>query len=237
MTNLQALAGATIAFDLDGTLVDTAPDLIGSVNALLTEEGIAPLPLAQARPYIGHGARRLIERGFAAQGRMVDTTELDALTARFMDYYKDHSTDLSHAFTGVADSLSALKAAGARLAVCTNKPTWLSHPILEALNLAQYFDAVIGADLAPAPKPDPRHLICAIEAAGGTRSRAIMVGDAAPDAGSARAAGVPLVLVSFGYTEVPVADLHADILIDHFDQLLEACVQLLPACPMADSGL
>ena len=237
MTNLEALSGATIAFDLDGTLVDTAPDLIGSVNALLTQEGIAPLPLAQARPFIGHGARRLIERGFAAQGRRVDTTELDALTARFMDHYKDHSTDLSRAFPGVAESLSALKAAGARLAVCTNKPTWLSNPILEALYLAQYFDAVIGADLAPAPKPDPRHLICAIQAAGGTPARAIMVGDAAPDAGSARAANVPLVLVSFGYTEVPVAELEADIMIEHFNQLFEACIQLLPACPVAASGL
>ena len=138
---------------------------------------------------------------------------------------------------GVVESLTTLKAAGAKLSVCTNKLTRLSIPILERLDLARFFDSVIGADAAPAAKPDKRHLICAVEAAGGRIDHAIMVGDAATDAGAARAAGVPLVLVSFGYTEIPAADLGPDILIDHYDQLLEACVTLLTACGAPATGL
>ena len=235
--DLSPLAGATIAFDLDGTLVDSAPDLVGTLNVLLEQEGIAPLPLAQARPFIGRGAKWLLERGFTAQGHPVPLDEMPALFDRFIAHYSVHCADLTRPFPGVVACLTQLKAHGARLAVCTNKLTSLSNPILEALDLAKFFDAVIGADLAPAPKPDPRHLITTIAAAGGDLSRAVMVGDAATDAGAARAAGVPLVLVSFGYTEIPAADLAPDFLIDHFDALTEACLQLLPACPPPSSKL
>ncbi|HEX5378552.1 MAG TPA: phosphoglycolate phosphatase [Phenylobacterium sp.] len=227
MTGFEMLDGSTIAFDLDGTLVDSAPDLIGTLNLLLEQEAIAPLPLGDARPFIGHGARRLIERGFAAQGHSVSPEQMDALFVRFIEHYSVHSADLTRPFPGVVESLTTLKAAGARLCVCTNKTTGLSTPILEALGLARFFDAVIGADAAPAAKPDARHLIHAVEAAGGRIDRAVMVGDASTDAGAARAAKVPLVLVSFGYTEIPVADLNPDILIDHFDQLAESCARLL----------
>ncbi|MEO8926911.1 MAG: HAD-IA family hydrolase, partial [Caulobacteraceae bacterium] len=127
--------------------------------------------------------------------------------------------------------LDALAAAGARLAVCTNKRTDLSAALLKALGLADRFDAIVGADAAPAAKPDPRHLIAAIERAGGRRDFALMVGDSASDAGAARAAGVPLVLVSFGYTEIPARELGPDILIDRFDQLPAACARLLRSCP------
>lgn len=237
MSELAALAGATIAFDLDGTLVDSAPDLIGTLNVILAEEGIAPLPLNEGRPFIGHGARRLIERGFAAQGHPAPADRLDDLFARFLSHYNEHSADLTRPFPGTIAALEAMKDAGARLAVCTNKLTGLSVPILEKLDLARLFDSVVGADSAPAPKPDPRHLICAIEAAGGRPNRAVMVGDAATDAGAARAAGVPLVLVSFGYTEIPVADLKPDILIDHYDELPNACLRLLTACPAQSEPL
>jgi phosphoglycolate phosphatase len=127
-------------------------------------------------------------------------------------------------------ALDALKARGARLAVCTNKLTGLSRTLLDALDLAGRFDAVIGSDSTPAIKPDPRHLEAAVAAAGGSIDRAILVGDAATDAGAARAAGAGLILVSFGYTEIPAADLHPDILIDHFDQLPDAALRLLTAC-------
>jgi phosphoglycolate phosphatase len=227
MTKLIGLNGATIAFDLDGTLVDSAPDLVATLNILLAQEGIAPLPYEEARSFIGHGARRLLERGFAAQGQAVTAPAMEALFARFIDHYGAHSADLTRPYPGVVESLGRLKDAGARLCVCTNKLTGLSTPILDALDLTRFFDAVIGADAAPAPKPDPRHLICAVEAAGGRIDRAVMVGDASTDAGAARAAGVPLVLVSFGYTDIPVADLEPDILIDHFDELADACSRLL----------
>jgi phosphoglycolate phosphatase len=202
----QPLAGAVIAFDLDGTLVDSAPDLVGTLNHLLGEEGIAPLPFDQGRSLIGHGARRLIQRGFEAQGLAVEGADLEALFERFIAHYNLRSADLTRPFPGVPESLEALRAAGARLAVCTNKLTRLSLPILDALDLSRHFDAVIGADLR----------------------RALMVGDAGTDAGAARAAGTPLVLVSFGYTEVPVRELGPDRLIDHFDELVPACLELLP---------
>lgn len=230
-SELSALNGATIAFDLDGTLVDSAPDLIGTLNVILQQEGIAPLPLEEARPFIGHGARRLIERGFAAQGRPLPEEAMPALFDRFLVHYNAHSADLTRPFPGAVECLAQMKAAGAKLAVCTNKLTGLSVPILEKLDLARYFDAVVGADSAPAPKPDARHLTHTIAAAGGRVDRAVMVGDASTDAGAARAAGVPLVLVSFGYTEIPAAELTPDILVDHFDQMANACLRLLTACP------
>ncbi len=226
----NALRGATIAFDLDGTLVDTAPDLIGTLNLLLRDEGLAPLPLAEGRPFIGRGARWLIERGFTAAGAHLDAGRIQALFDRFIAHYRLHIADESRPFPGCDAALDALRAQGARLCVCTNKRTDLSVALLQALGLADRFDAVVGADSTPAIKPDPRHLQVAVEAAGGDMGRAIMVGDAFTDAGAARAAGTGLILVSFGYTEVPVADLHPDILIDHFDQLPDACLRLLSAC-------
>lgn len=231
MTDLSALDGATIVFDLDGTLVDSAPDLIGTLNVILEQERIAPLPFEEARPFIGHGARRLIERGFAAQGRPIPAERMPELFERFIAHYNQHSADLTRPYPGVVESLTAMKAAGARLAVCTNKLTGLSVPILEKLGLTHFFAAVIGADSAPAPKPDARHLIHTVEAAGGRIQQAVMVGDAATDAGAARAAKVPLILVSFGYTEIPAAELAPDILVDHYDQMANACIRLLTACP------
>jgi phosphoglycolate phosphatase len=224
------LAGATIAFDLDGTLVDTAPDLIGTLNVLLQAEGLPVLPLAQARPFIGHGARALIARGFEAAGAHLHPTRAQGLFERFIAHYRDHIADGSRPFAGCEAALDALQAQGAKLAVCTNKPTGLSVALLQALGLASRFAAIVGPDAAPAAKPDPRHLQAAVDAAGGTMDRAILVGDSATDAGAARAAGAGLILVSFGYSEIPAADLHADILIDRFDQLPNACARLLGAC-------
>jgi phosphoglycolate phosphatase len=224
------LAGAVVAFDLDGTLVDTAPDLIGALNVLLAEEGLAPLPLAEARPFIGKGARWMIERGFQAADAPLSAGRLEPLFARFLTRYEAHIADESRAFPGVVAALEALKGDGAKLAVCTNKFTGLSVELLAALGLASLFEAVIGADSAPAAKPDRRHLEAAVAAAGGEIGRAVMVGDSATDAGAARAAGAPLVLVSFGYTDTPARDLGADALIDSFDELPGACRRLLGAC-------
>jgi phosphoglycolate phosphatase len=224
------LTGAVIAFDLDGTLVDTAPDLIATLNWLLAEEGVAPLALAEARPFIGRGAKWMIERGFQAAHAPLAPERLQPLFEHFIERYNAHIADESRPFPGVVAALEALKAEGARLAVCTNKLTGLSVSLLDALGLSPLFDAVVGADAAPAAKPDPRHLEAAIAAAGGTKDRAILVGDAATDVGAARAAGVPLILVSFGYTETPARELDPDILIDHFDQLPDACARLFGAC-------
>jgi phosphoglycolate phosphatase len=237
MTDLGALSGVTLAFDLDGTLVDSAPDLIGTLNVLLAQEGIAPLPLDEARPFIGHGARHLIRRGFDAQGAALDDERLETLFVRFLDHYTAHIADESRPFEGVPETLARLKAAGAELVVCTNKLTGLSVQVLDALDLSRFFGAVIGADAAPAAKPDPRHLQAAVEAVGGDLRRTVMVGDAATDAGAARAARAGLVLVSFGYSDIPVDRLDPDVLIHRFADLPEAILDVLGACPAESSGL
>ncbi|WP_293678697.1 phosphoglycolate phosphatase [uncultured Phenylobacterium sp.] len=226
----RPLGGVTIAFDLDGTLVDTAPDLIGTLNVLLAEEGLAALPLAQARPFIGHGARWLIQRGFEAAGAHLHPARAQTLFDRFIVHYRAHIADASRPFPGCEAALEALSATGATLAVCTNKPTALSVALLESLGLAGRFAAIIGPDAAPAAKPDPRHLQTAVAAAGGSMDRAILVGDSATDVGAARAAGAGLILVGFGYTEIPAADLDHDALIEHYDQLPDVVVRLLAAC-------
>lgn len=226
----QALDGCVIAFDLDGTLVDTAPDLVGTLNLLLQEEGLAPLALAEARPFIGRGAKWLIERGFQAADAPLPEHRIPGLFDRFIDHYRAHIADESRPFDGMEAALGVLRDKGATLAVCTNKRTDLSVALLDALNLSHLFEAVIGADAVPAAKPDPRHLLAAIRSAGGHPERAILVGDAATDAGAARAAGTGLILVSFGYTEIPAHELAPDILIHDYAELPEACARLLGAC-------
>jgi phosphoglycolate phosphatase len=222
-----ALAGATIVFDLDGTLVETAPDLMGTLNALLARDGIAPLPLSDARSLIGHGAKALLAKGFATAGEPLPEARLDILFQDFLTHYLEHIADESRPFEGVVAAMDALEAQGAKLAICTNKPTHLSLALLGALGIADRFAAIVGGDATPAQKPDGRHLTLTIERAGGAPTRAVMVGDSTTDARAARNAGVPLILVSFGYTETPPADLEPDILIDHFDELPAACGRLL----------
>lgn len=224
------LEGAVVAFDLDGTLVDTAPDLIGTLNDLLVAEGVRPFPLDEARPFIGKGARWLIQRGFAEAGAPLDEARVPPLFDRFIARYLERIADESRPYPGCVEALDVLKAAGAKLCVCTNKLTGLSASLLDALGIVDRFEVIVGADAAPAIKPDPRHLAAAVDAVGGDIRRTIMVGDAATDAGAARAAGAGLILVSFGYTEIPAAELDPDILIHHFDELPKACERLLGAC-------
>lgn len=227
MSAYLPLHGVTIAFDLDGTLVDTAPDLVATLNLMLADEGLPSLAMADAQPLIGYGARRLIERGFEAAGVALTEARTDEIFDRFIPHYMDHIADESRAFPGCVAALETLRAGGAKLAVCTNKRTDMSRLLLDALGMSPLFDAVMGPDEAGARKPDPRHLAAAIAAAGGSLDRAIMVGDAATDAGVAKAAGAGLILVRFGYTDIPVEDLGADILIDYFDELTQACAALV----------
>jgi phosphoglycolate phosphatase len=233
----EALAGATIAFDLDGTLVDTAPDLVGSLNAILAEEALPPLPFDEVRLMVGRGARALLERGFAAAGSPLDAERAPPLVQRFIAHYLTRIAQESAPFPGVVEVLTDLKAAGAKLVVCTNKLTNLSDALLEAVNLLPFFDAVVGADSAPAAKPDGRHVAAAVAAVGGDIARAVMVGDSINDALGAKNAGVPSVLVSFGYTEEPVETLGADKVIHSFLDVPEACATLLASCPAPNTRL
>jgi len=221
----------TIVFDLDGTLVDTAPDLIGALNYVLDREGMAPVPLDAARNLIGAGARRLIERGLELEGREVSLSELARLTADFIAYYAEHIADQSKPFDGVERALDELAACGCQLAVCTNKLEWLSKLLLDRLNLSERFSAICGADTFGVSKPDPSFLRQTVAKAGGRLASTVMVGDAGTDIGVARRAGVPVIGVAFGYTEVPIIELKPDKLIHHMSELVAAVEQLTAASP------
>jgi phosphoglycolate phosphatase len=217
----------TIAFDLDGTLVDTAPDLISALNFVLDREGMPPVPLDAARNMIGAGARKLIERGLELEGRAASVSDIDRLTADFIDYYAAHIADASRPFEGLEGALDDLAARGCRLAVCTNKLEWLSRRLLDELGLSQRFAAICGADTFGVSKPDPAILRQTIARASGNLSSSIMVGDAGTDVGVARRAGIPVIGVTFGYTDIPIAELKPDRVIAHMRDLPVAVDELL----------
>jgi phosphoglycolate phosphatase len=216
-----------IVFDLDGTLVDTAPDLISALNWVLERESLPPVPLQTARTMIGQGARRLIERGLELEGREMTAAEVTRLTGDFIAYYGDHIAQESRPFEGLIDALDEMAGRGYRFAVCTNKLEWLSKRLLEALSLTSRFAAICGADTFGVSKPDPVILQQTVARAGGAMSAVVMVGDAGPDVGVARRAGVPVIGVDFGYTDVPIADLKPDVVISHMRDLPAAVDRML----------
>jgi len=209
----------TIVFDLDGTLIDTAPDLINTLNVIFAREGLPPVPYEAARNAIGGGARAMIARGIEAEGRAFSTQKLDQMFADFIAHYSDHVADRSRPFPGLVDALDALTARGCQFAVCTNKLEQLSVLLLGQLNLADRFAAICGQDTFGIQKPDPEILRRTVAAARGTMQHTIMIGDSNTDIRTARAAGVPVVAVDFGYSDRPVAEFGPDRIISHFDQL------------------
>src|SRR3954451_1292068 len=216
----------TVVFDLDGTLVDTAPDLINALNFVLRREGLPAVPLQSARNMIGAGARKLIERGLELDGRHVGLDDITRLTNDFIDHYAAHIADESRPFEGLEDALDRLAAHGYRFAVCTNKLEWLSRLLLDELGLSARFSAICGADTFGVSKPDPAILRQTVTRAGGHLASTVMVGDSGPDIGVARRAGVPVIGVTFGYTDVPLAELQPDRLIGHMRELPEAVESL-----------
>ncbi len=208
----------TVVFDLDGTLVDTAPDLIAPLNTILAREGLPAVAFAAARNMVGGGARSLIERGLAAAGRTPVAADVDRMCGQFIDHYAAHIADRSRPFPGVEAALDELARRGCRLAVCTNKLERLSLSLLGALGLADRFAAICGADTFGVQKPDAAILHGAA---------AVMVGDAITDISVARAAGIAVIAVDFGYSETPVAALGADRIVSSFERLPEAVFALL----------
>src|SRR3954453_24193019 len=217
-----------VVFDLDGTLVDTAPDLISALNHVLDGEGLPPVPLHGARAMIGGDARKLIEGGLELEGRATSIEDVTRLTNDFIDYYAAHIADTSRPFDGLEGALDDLQAQGYRFAVCTNKLEWLSKLLLDQLGLSARFSAICGADTFGVSKPDPAILKQTVARAGGQLASAIMVGDAGPDIGVARRDGIPVIGVEFGYTEIPIADLKPDRVINHMREL-PAAVRSLTA--------
>jgi phosphoglycolate phosphatase len=216
----------TIVFDLDGTLVDTAPDLAAALNAVLAREGRPLVPLDDVRHMVGRGARVLIERAMAGSGAPASPDAIRDLMDHFLTHYEANIALTSRPFDSVEKVVRGLAARGHKLGVCTNKPAFLSHKLLGELGLNTLFPVVLGADSRPYRKPDPRHLLDTIEALGGRPDSAVLIGDSDTDVKTARAANVPVVAVTFGYTEIPVHDLGADAVIDHFDALEQALARV-----------
>jgi len=209
-------------FDLDGTLADTAGDLVGTLNVILEQEGLAPLPVSKARDMIGAGARALIQRGFEAAGKELTPDYLDELFKQFMVHYGENICVQTRLYPGVLEALDRLEQAGFILAVCTNKVAEHSVKLLDELGIGHRFAANCGRDTFPYFKPDPRHLTLTIERAGGNPARAVMIGDSRTDIVTAQNAGIPSIAVPFGYTDVPVRELKPDLVINHFDELFAA---------------
>jgi phosphoglycolate phosphatase len=216
-----------LVLDLDGTLVDSAPDLIGALNTVLVAEGVKALPLEIGRNYVGQGVRALLERGFAASGVVLPAERMEALYPLFVTYYEAHIADETRPFRGALAALDRFAGAGWRLAVCSNKLEHLTRSLLDRLELTRRFAAITGGDTYGATKPNAKPVLATIAAAGGAPGRAVMVGDSAADIDGAKAAGIPVVAVDFGYTPVPVRELKPDAIISDFEALWGAAAKLL----------
>jgi len=216
------MSSFTVVFDLDGTLVDTAPDLVAALNHVLASEGLPPVAYEEARNMVGGGARVMVERGLRAHGCMPPPADIDRMVRDFISHYADHIAVDSQLFQGAEAVLDRLAHSGCHLAVCTNKLEWLSLRLLDALGLTVRFRAICGADTFGVSKPDPKILHGTIARAGGDPARAIMIGDSMTDIATARAAGVPVIAVDFGYTEIPVRQLKPDRVVSAFAELPDA---------------
>jgi phosphoglycolate phosphatase len=205
-----------LIFDLDGTLVDTAPDLLGAMNAVLIAQGRRPVDPQTLRHMVGFGARSLIQQAFAATGPTATEDRLPALVDDFIAHYRAHVADESVPFASVEETLAELKAGGARMGVLTNKPQELAVPLLKALKLDRFFGAIHGAGRYSYSKPDARVFHHVIDELGGAGSGALMIGDSITDVKMARAANVPVILLSYGYTPDPAHGLGADAVTDDF---------------------
>lgn len=215
-----------LVFDLDGTLADTAGDLVATLNAILAREGLKGVSYEAARNMVGMGARSLIRQGFAASGQPLDDNRLEAMFVDFLAHYEAHIAIHTRLFPGVVEALDRFEAAGWRFAVCTNKAEHPSVKLLRELGIEARFRAICGQDTFAWSKPDRRALLSTIDKAGGERRSAIMVGDSRTDIATAQNAGVRVVAVDFGYTDVPVSELAPDRIISHFDALWNAVAEL-----------
>lgn len=217
----QIFKNYTIAFDLDGTLVDTAPDLVRATNEIMDLLELPHCDLNDMRKIVGRGAKISVKTAALLHNRDLSEDELTKLLPIFLETYEAGIALRSKAYEGAALVLEILQNQGAKLVVCTNKPTHLAKKVLNELDILKYFLAIYGPEATPKTKPDPIHLITAIEGIGGDINRAILVGDSENDVIAAKEANVPVIVTSFGYTTKKAPDLGADAFFDHYDELFE----------------
>lgn len=222
MTSAQPRQRTTIVFDLDGTLIDTAPDLVRATNHVLASIDLAPVTVGQLRTWVGFGARRMIVEGLEHSGLSLTDEKVDQLLADFLRFYDANIAVDSKPYPGAVAALDRLQDAGSQIAICTNKSEAMARKLMHALDLAPRFCAITGRDTFPVHKPDPAHLTGTLSKAGGTADAAIMIGDSITDVKTAKAAKIPIIGVTHGYTDRPMEELGADRIISHFDQLDEA---------------
>jgi phosphoglycolate phosphatase len=212
-------------FDLDGTLADTAGDLMASLDYVLLHEGYEATPMEDARSLLGAGARALLQRGLAAQQKSVSEKKLEEMFQLFLAYYESRIADDSRLYPGVIAALDKLSERGDIFAVCTNKIERPARLLLEKLGVADRFAFICGQDTFGVAKPDPKPLLKTIEASRGKVARALMIGDSKTDIATARAAGIPVIAVDFGYTDRPIEEFSPDRVISHFDALPAAVAE------------
>lgn len=225
-------------FDLDGTLVNTAPDLLDSLNYTLVGTGVPEVQETGFNTVVGHGARAMITKAFSAAQKDLPKDRLEALFKRFIDDYAGNIPGRSLPYPGVVAALNRLQEAGFFLAVCTNKTEAPSRALIGGLGLTSRFAAICGQDTFDVMKPHPRHLTETIALAGGDRDQAIMVGDSRTDVDTAKAAGIPVVAVDFGYSDRPVQEFDPSVIISHYDELTVALAEQLinAAQPLRAAG-
>ena len=216
---------SAVVFDLDGTLIDSVPDVISAMNRLLAEEGRPVITRDEGRNMVGDGAKALVERAYSATGTVPEAVAIDELTRRYVDLYHRFPVEETTIYPGVREVLQQLSTAGVKMGICSNKPHVMTELVLTRLDLASFFGAIIGGDMLPVRKPDAGHIHAVLDAMGCARDGAIYVGDSPTDVAAARNARLPVVAVSYGYSKVPAAELGADALIDHFAQLPDVLVR------------
>jgi phosphoglycolate phosphatase len=224
--NLIASRFDTVIYDLDGTLIDSAKDMQVAVSHVLADHGLPPVTEDDVRIFMGQGSKVTMAKAFGKYGKPLDDERLSAVTREFVRYYEADPVSNTQAFAGVSDVVSRFDRLGLKQGVCTNKFERPSRMILEHLRLMPPISDLAGADTFPVRKPDPRHILMLVERMGGVPDRAVMVGDSIHDVHAAHGAGLPAVLVSWGYTATPASELGAEAVIERFDALPGALEQL-----------
>lgn len=223
--SLAPLRDSVVIFDLDGTLADTSPDLVRALNVVMGNQALPPVQLQDVRAMVGRGSRLLILRALARLGIGLPEPLVDAMQDEFLHVYAANPVAESQLFANVKTTLDTLKHHGAHMVVATNKPDALAHPVLEGLGIASYFERMIGADTAPKRKPHADHLRAAAGQYG--MQNAVMIGDSGPDAQAAHNAGIPVILMRYGYSEVPMETLSPTAILDDFEQLPHAIARII----------